>query len=820
MITKFNFQDHTIKSYAIRKLTPLECFRLMGVRDGIIHIMQSTIAQAKERVTDFLTHRKGKPYEPNEAMKELFSSIKGKDTDMLISSSQQYKQAGNSIVVDVLAAIYEQLWFPKEPKKQAQASFMDMFFPEDVLPDMPVEGVTDNEKVIITTFSGYDSQLMAAEALRERHPRFHYTCRGWSDIDKYACQMHNLVFPQYADQALGDITKIDWHKVKDGLQGREVDLFTYSSPCFVAGTLVHTTQGLKSIEKVSSTDSVITHSGAYQRVLKVGSKMADEIVCVKGMCIDEILCTPNHPFYVREMYRYGHKWKRAFRNPQWKEAGKLTRKDYMGIAINRLNRVPDWDGTILHYGGRDSYQVNKIGEMLESYDFWYLMGRYVGDGWTRDDELHKQVCIACSDRNEPALKQVLDTLSFNPTVTDTDKSCRRYTINSKELMEFVDRYGHGAINKCIDFDTLSLPVNLLVNFLIGYTDSDGCRDKKNGEYKIATVSRVLAYGIQQIVAKVYHRPARVYKVSMPSKTKIDGREVNQNDFYQVVWHIDARKQDKAFYEDGYIWYPCTGVETTDRKERVYNMEVETDNSYTANGTIVHNCQDISQAGKQMGLQEGSDTRSALLWRVADAVEVLRPKYLLQENVAALVSEKFMPDFKKWLDRLEQMGYVNRWARLNAKDYGVPQNRDRVFCLSMRRDVAFNYQFPEPVKLERRLEDVLEEEVDEKYFLKDSAVEKFLKANDSDKALFIAFDAKPTHEDAMFLKTWLQYFMERNNGWDMKPTELEDLINGKGMEKGKFLFDYALWSKDSTMPTRFGNGFEERFRENMNHKPNV
>ncbi len=460
MITKFNFQDHTIKSYAIRKLTPLECFGLMGVRDGIIHIMQSTIAQAKERVTDFLTRRKGKPYEPNEAMKELFSSVKGKDDDMLISSSQQYKQAGNSIVVDVLAAIYEQLWFPKEPKKQAQASFMDMFFPEDVLPDMPVEGVTDNEKVIITTFSGYDSQLMAAEALRERHPRFHYTCRGWSDIDKYACQMHNLVFPQYADQALDDITKIDWHKVKDGLQGKEVDLFTYSSPC----------------------------------------------------------------------------------------------------------------------------------------------------------------------------------------------------------------------------------------------------------------------------------------------------------------------------------------------------------------------QDISQAGKQMGLQEGSDTRSALLWRVADAVEVLQPKYLLQENVAALVSEKFMPDFKKWLDRLEQMGYVNRWARLNAKDYGVPQNRDRVFCLSMRRDVAFNYQFPEPVKLERRLEDVLEEEVEEKYFLKDSAVEKFLKANDGDKALFIAFDAKPTHEDAMFLKTWLQYFMEQNDGWNLKPTELEDLINGKGMEKGKFLFDYALWSKDGTMPTRFGKGFEERFRENLKRKP--
>ena len=387
MITKLNFTDRTIKSYAIRKLTPKECFRLMGVRDNVIGTMQSSNAQAAERLPDW----KGK----------------GKPEDMAISASQQYKQAGNSIVVDVLAHIYEQLFFPAPPKPRPgeQLSLFDDL--EDALPDLPPTADKNEEKIFLTTFSGYDSQLMAADVLREWHPDFRWTCKGWSDIDKYACQMHNLVFPQFADCALGDITKIDWHEVKDSLQGREVDLFTYSSPC----------------------------------------------------------------------------------------------------------------------------------------------------------------------------------------------------------------------------------------------------------------------------------------------------------------------------------------------------------------------QDISQAGKQMGLQEGSDTRSALLWRVADAVEVLRPKYLLQENVAALVSQKFMPDFQKWLDKLSSLGYVSRWARLNAKNYGVPQNRDRVFCLSMRRDVAFDYQFPEPFELLTRLEDVLEEEVSDRYFLKDDAVSKFLKANDSDNALFLQFDLPPTHEAAMFLKTVLQIFMERHDGWD-------------------------------------------------------
>ncbi len=438
MITKLNFTDRTIKSYAIRKLTPKECFRLMGVRDNVIGTMQSSNAQAAERLPDW----KGK----------------GKPEDMAISASQQYKQAGNSIVVDVLAHIYEQLFYPAPPKPRPgeQLSLFDDL--EDSLPALPPTADKNEEKIFLTTFSGYDSQLMAADVLRDWHLDFRWTCKGWSDIDKYACQMHNLVFPQFADCALGDITKIDWHEVKSSLEGREVDLFTYSSPC----------------------------------------------------------------------------------------------------------------------------------------------------------------------------------------------------------------------------------------------------------------------------------------------------------------------------------------------------------------------QDISQAGKQMGLQEGSDTRSALLWRVADAVEVLRPKYLLQENVAALVSQKFMPDFQKWLDKLSSLGYVSRWARLNAKNYGVPQNRDRVFCLSMRRDVAFDYQFPEPFELLTRLEDVLEEEVSDRYFLKDDAVSKFLKANDSDNALFVQFDLPPTHEAAMFLKTLLQVWMEKqNDGWSKGIEWNEKELN---FQRSSVKTLYEEFKKDHLyMDFHVWLGFEKLFIENKVRK---
>ena len=434
MITKLNFTDRTIKSYAIRKLTPKECFRLMGVRDNVIGTMQSSNAQAAERLPDW----KGK----------------GKPEDMAISASQQYKQAGNSIVVDVLAHIYEQLFYPAPPKPRPGEQLTLFDDPEDSLPALPEAQADGKEKIFLTTFSGYDSQLMAADVLREWHPDFRWTCKGWSDIDKYACQMHNLVFPQFADCVLGDITKIDWHKVKDSLHGREVDLFTYSSPC----------------------------------------------------------------------------------------------------------------------------------------------------------------------------------------------------------------------------------------------------------------------------------------------------------------------------------------------------------------------QDISQAGKQMGLQAGSGTRSALLWRVADAVAVLRPKYLLQENVAALVSQKFMPDFLKWLDKLSSLGYVSRWARLNAKNYGVPQNRDRVFCISMRRDVAFDYQFPAPFELKTRLEDVLEEEVADRYFLKDDAVSKFLKANDSDNALFVQFDLPPTHEAAMFLKTWLTLWMQATDGWKMTPTSIQLALYSA---KLKMELSYSVFTDKGV--AALGDEFQLLFKENMERK---
>lgn len=136
------------------------------------------------------------------------------------------------------------------------------------------------------------------------------------------------------------------------------------------------------------------------------------------------------------------------------------------------------------------------------------------------------------------------------------------------------------------------------------------------------------------------------------------------------------------------------------------------------------CQDISNAGKQMGFAEGSGSRSSLLWECEKAIVAKKPKYLLMENVKALVSEKFMPDFQKWIDRLTELGYDSAWKVLNAKDFSVPQNRERVFMVSILNEDRM-FHFPKKMKLEKRLKDVLEENIDEKYYLKEEQVQRIV-----------------------------------------------------------------------------------------------
>lgn len=132
------------------------------------------------------------------------------------------------------------------------------------------------------------------------------------------------------------------------------------------------------------------------------------------------------------------------------------------------------------------------------------------------------------------------------------------------------------------------------------------------------------------------------------------------------------------------------------------------------------CQDISLAGKQKGMfnDDGTQTRSGLFFEALRIIEATKPKIAIAENVKNLTGKKFKEQFELVLKSLEEAGYSNYWKVLNAKDYGIPQNRERVFIISIRKDIDKGFEFPEPFLLKLRLKDMLDDEVDESFYISD------------------------------------------------------------------------------------------------------
>lgn len=167
----------------------------------------------------------------------------------------------------------------------------------------------------------------------------------------------------------------------------------------------------------------------------------------------------------------------------------------------------------------------------------------------------------------------------------------------------------------------------------------------------------------------------------------------------------------------------TNFEPTDiTKISANDLNITNTDLYTYILTYSFPCQDLSLAGKGKGMEKGTGTRSSLLWEVERLLKECNelPQILLMENVPMVHSSENIKDFEKWLLFLESLGYKNYWKDLNAKNYGIPQNRDRCYMISLLNSNC-DYTFPQPIKLKLRLKDMLEEKVDDKYFLSDKMI---------------------------------------------------------------------------------------------------
>lgn len=578
-----------------------------------------------------------------------------------------------------------------------------------------------------------------------------YELVNFCEFDKFAEQSYCAVHGVDANLNLGDITKVDETKIAP------FNMICGGSPCFVEGTMVMTENGYYPIEKVVCGDKVLTHKNQYKKVLKTMVHEANKIVGFRTSVSETIYCTPEHPIYIRSHKR---KWNNSKRNydrvfdkPKWKNASDIVVGDYIGTAINQIEEIPTWNGYFYYKNQYISSleAKNELSQYLTNKSFWYLVGRYIGDGWlTAYDE--KSIILCCRDDEITSITKELDNLNLHYSISQQG-TIKRIQIVKKEFNIYLRKFGSGASSKHLTKDIINLPVDLLRCFLKGYIDSDGCFTQKR--YKITTVSKRLAYEIGECIAKVYHRPFSIYFTERPKTHKIEGRVVNQKDTYQICWKPEKDKQDKAFYEDGYIWSPVTKLYKEDTNELVYNLEVEEDNSYMVQGVIVHNCQDFSVAGKGEGskwkcadceheynpltvhyssrhkcLKCGSEnldkSRSSLLVEWLRVIRANKPKWGIYENVKNIVGVKFKETFQMFLDELHEYGYNTYFQVLNAKDYGIPQNRERVYLIIVLKELDNGkFKFPLPFESSIRLKDVLEDEVDEKYYINTPTAQKLI-----------------------------------------------------------------------------------------------
>lgn len=174
----------------------------------------------------------------------------------------------------------------------------------------------------------------------------------------------------------------------------------------------------------------------------------------------------------------------------------------------------------------------------------------------------------------------------------------------------------------------------------------------------------------------------------------------------------------------------TDFEVTDiRDVKGSDLEIVDTDKYTYLLTYSFPCTDLSVAGKGLGMAKGSGTRSGLLWEVERILQELvddgcdLPQVLLMENVPQVHGKKNMADFENWCKFLEGIGYTNFWEDMNAKHYGVAQNRNRTFMVSVLGNVK--YEFPNPIPLTRVMKDYLEDEAEEKYYINNEKAQKLI-----------------------------------------------------------------------------------------------
>ena len=492
-----------------------------------------------------------------------------------------------------------------------------------------------------------------------------------------------------------------------GMKPGELSLLDGSPPCFQAGTLILTRRGLTPIEDVIEDDMVVTHLGRWRRVTGTTRRTAD-VVSVRGHGHPGIRTTEDHPFLVR--FKKG----KGLAAPAWQAIGECMPNGKVGGSASA------W-----FWGMHRSYPDDTIPEVCRdnartaevalSEGFFWLVGMWLGNGWLRrggayvKPHLTRGEVLICAGRHkqDEVRRRIVEAgLPFSEAEMRTSI---RFTICHKGLAEWLEEdFGRGARGKTIPYWAFGMRPSWRQALLDGYVFTDGTRPAA-GQFRTCSVSWALTLGMAMI-SRSLGIATSVRSVERAANAVIENRVVNTPG---AVYCLDGYDRPRSFVIEGdYCWGRIKQMMPLGRGE-VFNLHVEEDESYVADGLIVHNCSSFSTAGKRekhWGLNKKySDTvqrTDDLFFEYARLIEGIQPKVFVAENVSGLVKGVAKGQFLDILARLKACGYRVSCRVLDAQWLGVPQARKRTIFIGVREDLGKDPVYPKPLPYRYTLRDAL------------------------------------------------------------------------------------------------------------------
>lgn len=471
-------------------------------------------------------------------------------------------------------------------------------------------------------------------------------------------------------------------------------VWTGSCPCFAEGTRILTRSGLKSIQHLSVGEEVLTHKNRWRKVTQIGSEYSETIE-VKGQGHWGIVTTRDHPFYcdgdqwVTAENLIGRKWRspilsEEYTVPKWSKKGvSLERNAWRAagskhdktVYLGRYRTSEEAECARMTAGaeGKISIRGAELAQP-ESLAFAEFLGYWVGDGWVTGDRV-----VVCGGNAKTEYMGDMLSKAHLPFTSSWDGAVHKKYFQDKNLAKWLsDNFGKGAANKKIPLWLIGQRKDYREAFLQGYIKADG--SERDNSFSWTTVSKDLTLGLKLLLNSLL-KPVSIIKVKTPDKTFILGREVNQRDYYRIT----SGKTDSQ-------WDFATGYGESKVKEikqwvyqRVYNIAVEEDESYVADGIIVHNCQPFSSAGKQKGK---NDDRH--LWpHWFRLIKECRPDTIFAEQVGSAIAFGWLDDA---FNDLEAEGYACGASVLPACCVGAPHKRDRLWFVGDSQGIRGGERF--------------------------------------------------------------------------------------------------------------------------------